>query len=196
MIKLNLRLPKTRVSHPVSKLFRPIFEAKRSRGAFGGVLSAAGFVVAMGIYPIAYKSPVSALEPLGGTIAIETALSGPGKPLPQMTGVSQGFWAGHPGIDITAPLGSEIYPVQPGKVVEVSISRFDYGRSVVVDHGKGVVSRYAHMGKIKVDEGEEVTEKTVLGEVGVTGHTTGPHLHLEVRRNGAALNPLKYLREI
>ncbi len=196
MIKLKLRLPRSVGSNPISRLFRPVFEAKRTRGAFGGVLSAASFVLAMGVYPVIKQSPVSALEPTAPAIAIETVVAGPQKPLPAMRTISQGFWTGHPGIDITAPLGSDIYPVKPGKVVEISISKFDYGRSVVINHGDGVTSRYAHMGKIEVDEGQEVTNDTIIGEVGVTGHTTGPHLHLEVRKNGIAMNPLNYLRSL
>lgn len=181
--------------HPLSRLFRPIFEAKKSRSAFGGVLSVASIIVAVGVYPMIYRSSVSALEPVAPAITLETTPSaGPTRALPAMRTISQVYWSSHPGVDITAPLGSDIYPVQAGKVIEVSISKFDYGRSVVVDHGNGVTSRYAHMGKIMVDEGQEVTEKTVLGEVGLTGHTTGPHLHLEIRNNGLALNPLIYLK--
>lgn len=193
MIDFGLRLPKTRASNPISKLMRPFFETKRARTFFGGFLSVSSLVLAVGIYPLAKERPVSALEPLNIPVVLETAVSGPAKVLPAMKGVSQGYWSEHPGIDITAPLGSSIYPVKKGVVVEVSISKYNYGRSVVVDHGDGLVSRYAHMGKITVDAGDEVSPKTVLGEVGVTGHTTGPHVHLEIRRNGVALNPLAYL---
>ena len=194
MIDIKHWLPKTRVSNPVSKLLRPIFEAKKAKMAFGGFLSASSLILALGVYPLAKYSPVSALEPSQlSQIDLTTAQSGPAIPVPAHTGVSQGFWSEHPGIDITAPLGSGIYPIKPGKVVEVSISRFNYGRSVVVDHGDGLTSRYAHMGKIFVDEGDIVTSESELGEVGVTGHTTGPHLHLEIRRKSLAQNPLAYL---
>jgi len=196
MIKLKLRLPKSVASNPISRLFRPIFEAKRTKGAFGGILSAASFVITLGVYPIVKQSPISALEPITPAATIETMINGPKKTLPQMKTISQGFWAGHPGIDITASLGASIYPVRAGKVVEVSISRYDYGRSVVIEHDDGTTSRYAHLGKIKIDEGEEVGSETVIGEVGITGHTTGPHLHLEIRKNGVALNPAKYLRTV
>lgn len=193
MIDIKLGLPKTRVSNPVSKLLRPIFEAKKARAAAGGFLSVASLVLAVGVYPMVKQAPVSALEPTRLPVEIVTANSGPSLPLPQMTGVSQEFWSEHPGIDITAPLGSAIYPIKPGKVIEVSISKFNYGRSVVIDHGNNLVSRYAHMGKILVQEGDEVDIKAEIGEVGVTGHTTGPHLHLEIRRSGSPLNPLAYL---
>jgi murein DD-endopeptidase MepM/ murein hydrolase activator NlpD len=193
MIDIRKWLPKTRVSNPVSKLFRPIFEAKKAKAAFGGFLSVASLLM-VGVYPLAKQTPVSALEPTSIPVEIVTANSGPSLPLPQMTGVSQVFWSEHPGLDITAPLGSAIYPIRPGMVVEVSVSKFNYGRSVVIDHGDNLISRYAHMGKITVQEGDKVDGITQIGEVGVTGHTTGPHLHLEIRKNGGALNPLAYLR--
>ena len=193
MIDIKKWLPKTRVSNPVSKLFRPMFEAKKAKAAFGGFLSVASLLM-VGVYPLAKQTPVSALEPTSLPIEVITAGSGPSLLLPQMTGVSQGFWSEHPGVDITALSGAAIYPIKSGKVVEVSISRFNYGRSVVINHGDNLSSRYAHMGKIMVQEGDEVDDKTEIGEVGVTGHTTGPHLHLEIRKNGRALNPLTYLR--
>lgn len=195
MIDIKNWLPKTRVSNPVSKLLRPLFEAKKARAAFGGLLSASSLILAVGVYPLAKYTPVSALEPVNlPTVEITTAESGPAIPVPTLTGVSQGFSSGHPGIDITAKLGSAIYPVKSGKVIEISISKFNYGRSVVVDHGNGLTSRYAHMGKVFVNEGDEVNSETALGEIGLTGHTTGPHLHLEIRKNGLAQNPRIYLR--
>lgn len=197
MIRIGLRLPKTPGSHPVSRLFRPIFEARRAKAAFGGLLSAASFILAVVIYPVLSGSPVQALGQVeANEIVIETTSSGPAKLLPNMKRTSQGYSALHPGVDITAELGSEIYPVKAGRVASVSISRYDYGRSVIVDHGDGLTSLYAHMGKIMVDEGEEVTDRTVIGEVGLTGRTTGPHLHLEIRKNGVPSNPLRFLREV
>lgn len=197
MIRIGLRLPKTPGSHPVSRLFRPIFEAHRVKAAFGGLLSVASFVLAAVIYPILSDTPVQALGQVeADAIVVETTKSGPARLLPNMKVISQGYSAFHPGVDITAKLGSEIYPVRAGKVASISISRYDYGRSVIIDHGDGLTSLYAHMGKIMVDEGQEVTDKTVLGEVGVTGRTTGPHLHLEIRKKGVPSNPLRFLREV
>lgn len=194
MIKHIFRLPKTRVSNPISFILRPLFEAKRAKTVFGGLLASTSFILTVGIYPVAKSSPVSALEPVNASIEVETIVSGPIRLVPKLTGISQGFWSAHPGLDITAPLGSAIYPIKSGKVIEVSISRFNYGRSVVVEHTDGISSRYAHMGKIMVQEGDEIGETTQLGEVGITGRTTGPHLHLEVRKNGTAQNPTRYLR--
>ena len=193
-MNISLWLPKTRLANPVSKLLRPLFEAKKAKAAFGGLLSVASFVLAVGVYPFINQSPVSALEPAMVPVEIETTIAGPAKLLPNMKAVSQGYWSAHPGIDITAPKGSPIYPIRSGKVKEISISLYNYGRNVTIDHGDGTTSLYAHMGKIYVDEGDEVTDTEPLGEVGMSGRTSGPHLHLEVRKNGVAQNPIKYLR--
>ncbi len=193
-MNISLWLPKTRLANPVSKLLRPLFEAKKAKAAFGGLLSVASFVLAVGVYPFMSQSPVSALEPAMVPVEIETTIAGPAKLLPNMKTVSQGYWSAHPGIDITAPKGSPIYPIRSGKVKEISISLYNYGRNVTIDHGDGTTSLYAHMGKIYVDEGDEVTDTEPLGEVGMSGRTSGPHLHLEVRKNGVAQNPIKYLR--
>lgn len=179
-------------SNQISKLFRPIFEARQTRSVFGALLSVASLILAVGIYPSKNLSAL-ALEPIREEIEVETALTGPIKLLPKARTISQGFRSAHLGVDITAEEGSPIYPLKKGKVKVISISKFNYGRSVLVEHDDEKTSLYAHMGKIFVDEGDEVTEETILGEVGMTGRTTGPHLHFEVRKNGAAQNPMRYL---
>lgn len=103
--------------------------------------------------------------------------------------VSQGFRAGHRGVDLRSSVGTPVRAVATGKVVKVTQARFGYGKWVVVDHENGWSSLYAHLSKITVVEGEEVTQETVLGEVGMTGWATGPHLHLEVYEQGRAINP-------
>lgn len=182
-------------SHPISRLIRPFFlRVRLSKASFGGALSGVSLMMAIGFYPVAGSVPASAAD-FGNPLVITTFKSGMFRTLPDATGISQGFHALHPGLDITAPEGSMIRPVSDGKVIEITTLVTGYGRSVVVDHGNGLISRYAHMGKIFVDEGDEVNEFTELGEVGLTGHTTGYHLHLEVRKNGNPLNPLPYLRQ-
>ena len=179
MIDIKKWLPRTRVSsNPISKLLRPFFEARKAKVAFGGFLSASSLILALGVYPLAKQRPVSALEPTSLPLTVETAATGPIVILPAMTGISQRYWSEHPGLDITAPRGSAIHPIKAGRVVAISISRFNYGRSITIDHGDGLTSLYAHMGKLFVQEGDGVTEKTELGEVGMTGYTSGPHLHL------------------
>jgi murein DD-endopeptidase MepM/ murein hydrolase activator NlpD len=98
----------------------------------------------------------------------------------------------HQGIDFAAPYGAPIYATNPGKVVFSGWHR-GYGRSVVIDHGSGVTTRYAHCARIEVKAGEAVAQGTVIGKVGSTGHSTGPHLHFEVMFNGVRKDPAGYL---
>lgn len=95
---------------------------------------------------------------------------------------------GHSGVDLAAPMGAPIRATQDG-VVDSAGWRGGYGLAVEVDHGKGVESRYAHMSRIAVYPGQAVKRGEVIGYVGSTGLSTGPHLHYEIRINGAAVNP-------
>ena len=80
-----------------------------------------------------------------------------------------------------------------GKVVEADYVDDGYGNTVLIDHGQGITSRYAHLSQIEVKAGDSVTTDTEIGKVGVTGHSTGPHLHFEVRIDGVAQNPCSYI---
>ena len=103
--------------------------------------------------------------------------------------ISQGFWVFHPGIDMASETGEPIRPMMAGKVVHVEKGWFGYGNHVIVAHDKEYKSLYAHMSKILVNEGDQVTTETELGLVGSTGHSTGPHLHLEVYEDGKPIDP-------
>ncbi len=98
----------------------------------------------------------------------------------------------HTGLDLAVSLGTSIYPIASGTVVTASYQG-SYGNMIVIDHGNGVQSYYAHCNSINVSVGESVTTDTVIGTVGSTGNSTGPHLHLEIRINGVAYNPQNYL---
>ncbi len=103
----------------------------------------------------------------------------------------------HMGIDITSPIGTPIVAAQSGKVIKASAGTWDggYGTSVMVDNGEGWQSNYAHMSALNVSVGDSITAgKTTIGWVGMTGRTTGPHLHFEIIRNGVLVNPISYLQ--
>ena len=68
-----------------------------------------------------------------------------------------------------------------------------FGRIITVDHGHGLVTYYAHLSKILINEGERVKKGEIIAKMGSTGRTTGPHLHYEVRLNGVSVNPIKYI---
>lgn len=98
----------------------------------------------------------------------------------------------HTGVDIGAPLGAEIIAVNDG-VVTLSAYSSSYGYYIMVDHGGGVVTLYAHSSKLIASEGDIVKRGDVIALVGSTGWSTGPHLHFEVRINGATQDPLPYI---
>jgi murein DD-endopeptidase MepM/ murein hydrolase activator NlpD len=98
----------------------------------------------------------------------------------------------HPGIDIAAPFGTPIFAARGGRVIAAEWSDI-YGNYVLVLHDNGWESLYGHMSKILVSYGQSVKTGDVLGRVGSTGISTGPHLHFEIRRHGVAENPLDLL---
>jgi murein DD-endopeptidase MepM/ murein hydrolase activator NlpD len=98
----------------------------------------------------------------------------------------------HTGQDIEAPLGAPVVAGASGKISFVGWQN-GYGQLVVVDHGGGLTTRYGHLSHIDVDAGQQVSRGQLVGKVGSTGRSTGPHLHYEVRINDAPVNPLEYL---
>lgn len=99
----------------------------------------------------------------------------------------------HAGIDFRAPTGTKIKSAGQGTVVNAGWNG-GYGRMVEIDHGNGLTTRYAHLSRIHVKEGQAVEKDSVVGEVGTTGRSTGPHLHYEVRHNGSPIDPLRVIK--
>jgi murein DD-endopeptidase MepM/ murein hydrolase activator NlpD len=98
----------------------------------------------------------------------------------------------HPGMDIAAPRGARVEASAAGRVTFAGASS-GYGRMVVVDHGGDLKTVYAHLSTIFANEGQIVRKGDLLGTVGMTGNTTGPHLHYEVRFRGEAVDPMCYV---
>jgi len=98
----------------------------------------------------------------------------------------------HEGIDISAPFGSQVRAAAEGVVIE-SGNDAGYGKAIVIDHGYGIVTRYAHLSRSYVVVGQKVKKGSVIGAVGSSGKSTGPHVHYEVRIDGVPVNPIKYL---
>ena len=98
----------------------------------------------------------------------------------------------HFGIDIAAPVGSAIRAAADGFILRVGRS-IDYGNFVEVKHGRDIVTRYAHAFKVVVHQNEVVKKGAIIGTVGVTGHTTGPHLHYEVEIGGQRVDPAQFI---
>lgn len=121
----------------------------------------------------------------------------PGKQVSSSFGVRKdpllGTPALHAGMDFRATTGSSVRASGAGTVVSAGWNG-GYGRMVEIDHGKGLTTRYAHMSKVLVAVGDKVEPGDVVGRVGSTGRSTGPHLHYEVRREGKPLNPLEFIK--
>ena len=98
----------------------------------------------------------------------------------------------HWGMDFTAPTGTPIYATGDGVVSTRTNSRGGYGNHVVIDHGYGYETMYAHMSKFNVSRGQRVKRGDIIGYVGSTGRSTGPHLHYEVMKDGEKINPANY----
>ena len=99
----------------------------------------------------------------------------------------------HEGIDFPAETGTPIFAAASGKVVEAGFHP-QYGKVIEIDHGNGLLSRYAHASQVLVQDGELVVRGQRVGAVGSTGRSTGPHLHFEVRLNGVPQNPARFLQ--
>jgi len=98
----------------------------------------------------------------------------------------------HWGMDFTAPTGTPIYATGDGKVSTYKKSRSGYGNHIIIDHGYGYQTLYAHMSKVDVRRGQKVKRGDIIGYVGSTGRSTAPHLHYEVVKDGRKINPVNY----
>ena len=98
----------------------------------------------------------------------------------------------HEGLDFTAPVGTEIYASGNGVIVKVEQMGRGYGNNVLIDHGFGYQTLYAHLSKFKAKVGQHIKRGDVIGYVGSTGSSTGPHLHYEVWRNGFKIDPINF----
>ena len=97
----------------------------------------------------------------------------------------------HAGMDFSANVGTPVYATGNGTVKSAGWEGL-YGKCIIIDHGFGYVTRYAHLNQIKVRVGQKVVRGEIIGEVGTTGKSTGPHLHYEVHLKGQIMNPVNY----
>ncbi|WP_237751652.1 M23 family metallopeptidase [Sphingobium sp. DC-2] len=100
----------------------------------------------------------------------------------------------HQGVDLAAPMGTPVRAAADGIVSQAGWSG-GYGLLVAIDHGARMATRYGHMSQLTVEPGQRVLRNSIIGYVGSTGRSTGPHLHYEVRRGGRAVDPLKIADE-
>lgn len=156
----------------------------------------------LGYYPAFAIPPVNKAQVFAqsaqGEQKMEIKANSFSKPLrlPHPGYLSTRFSSWHPGIDIASGLGMPVYPVIDGGIASIGRDFFGLGNYVEVIHENGFKSKYAHMGKIYVKKGDQVTSANILGEVGLTGNTSGPHTHLEITLNGKFIDPMGLLPEI
>ncbi|RUM99581.1 M23 family metallopeptidase [Pseudaminobacter arsenicus] len=131
------------------------------------------------------------------TSRLPLANPAPGRSISSTFGVRKdpllGTPALHSGMDFRLPAGSAARATAAGTVVKAGWNG-GYGRMVEIDHGGGFATRYAHLSKIEVKEGQKIGKGEVVGRAGSSGRSTGPHLHYEVRHNGTAVNPVRFLK--
>ncbi len=182
---------KYRTGTILGKFVRYISEHKSARKVFVGNMAAV--VIATSFIPAVKPAIASGNDEtvIQSTVALVTE-KGIQLPLSHFK-INQAFGFFHPGIDLGASIGDSIKPIKAGIVVEAGYTKDGYGNTVYIDHGNGLGSRYAHLSKIEVKVGDKVDMNTEIGRVGTSGHSTGPHLHLEIHQNGVSINPLTVL---
>ena len=182
---------KTRTGNKMSRFFRHVFEYKNIKKLFGTNLAL--MLIASSLLP----SNITPTQAEDNMIIKEETVQLATKRVVQYplnhTNVSQGYSLFHPGIDLTGLVGEEVRPIKDGFIEAVSNSKYGYGNAILVNHGNKLNSLYAHLSKINVFVGQEVSTSTIIGELGRTGHSTGPHLHLEIRDNGVPVSPFTTL---
>lgn len=179
----------------VSRVLRRIFEVRKIKEIMGANLALAVFFTGTLGQPISALNLQDRPENVIYTVNEVQIITQASVRDPLETfEISQGYHLFHKAIDLRADWGEVVYPMMTGRVEEVVYSRFGYGNSVIVDHGSSFKSLYAHLGKIEVEEGQSVEQETILGTIGMTGWTTGPHLHLEIWEDEKPINPLTILR--
>jgi len=195
-----LRLKNIRKGSKLSRIGRALAKkASRYRLAAASAFALVGF--SFNLLAPAFSFPLEAvnqdevvfqalaIEPEEMSVLTQSALQ---FPLENFT-LTQSYSRFHPAIDLAAPLGTAIRPVSAGEVLLVSFNRFGLGNYVVIRHSPAFYSVYAHLSKIEVGKGEKVEKETIIGRVGSTGFSTGPHLHLEIILNEEKINPLSVL---
>lgn len=177
-------------SNPISFAIRPVLSHPKGKTILG-------MAIAMMVLATSIWGPIPTAADAGGRWELPVIPEGKISPvtvesvvLPvENFRISQGYGWLHSGVDMAAKKGEAVKSVMAGQIIAVKRERWGYGQHVIVGHKNGYESLYAHLSKISVAEGDRVTTDSVLGEVGSTGRSTGPHLHLEIRQEGKLVNP-------
>lgn len=156
-----------------------------------------GGLFAFAFFALGYQ-PILAIPPIKKSVvlaqftqeqSINAASFSESFQLPHPGYISTYYSKWHPGIDIATGLGMPVHPILKGVVSDVSYGLWGLGHTITIEHEQSLKSVYGHLGRMFVKIGDTVTRDSGLGEVGLTGHTSGPHTHLEVLKDGHYINP-------
>lgn len=185
------KIVRARSGNKISRFFRHIFEHSKVKKILPVYF--AGIVLGSSMFPPSSTvSANEAISPQNETRIVLKTESGTRFPVNSVV-ITQGFRLFHPGIDLDGITGDPIYPILAGKVSLIEYSRFGYGTSIIIDHGNGYTSRYAHLSKVRVQVNDTVDIHTIIGDMGATGRSFGDHLHLEIYQDNVAINPMTLL---
>lgn len=192
-----LRLQNIRKGSKVSRLGRYLVEKANPRYFTGLLLM---LIVPLGSLAnpvLSQAKTVNTIEPVSAVtvpddhILIKTNIS---VQFPfQHFYISQGYHSFHRAIDLATAWGTPIRPIANGKIEIISYNSFGLGNYIVIRHSASFYSVYAHLSKINVKRNQSVNQEDIIGNVGSTGHSTGPHLHLETIVDNQKINPLTIL---
>ena len=173
----------------------PIFNKKIFLRVFGLQIAGVAIALSMTAYPthafdynLTKLDSWEAINPVVTTTNSEYAF-----PLEMTLGMSQPYHALHTGIDLRAPRGTRIFSMAEGTVIEVERIFVGYGHFVRIAHKGTISSLYAHLNKVFVMPGQKVQKGETIGTVGLTGWSTGPHLHFEIYSGKNTVNPMDYI---
>jgi murein DD-endopeptidase MepM/ murein hydrolase activator NlpD len=174
-----------------------IFNKRTFPRVFG--MQLAGLAMAMSVvaYPT-HAFDYNLSQQVGGEVLTQVVMTTSSEyqfPLEMTLGMSQSFHGNHPGVDLRAPRGTRITAMADGVVIEVGKMLGGYGHFVRIAHKGTVSSLYAHMDTVEVTSGQKVAKGQVIGRVGMTGWTTGPHLHFEVHNGDKMVNPMGFISQ-
>jgi murein DD-endopeptidase MepM/ murein hydrolase activator NlpD len=160
-------------------------------GADASLTIAGKLVIPNGVKPFVNQQAVVYTS---GATPVNAPIGGGSFVWPTSGSINQRYWGGHAGIDLGAWTGAPVKAADGGYVALATGGwNAGYGNHVIIDHGNGFVTLYAHLNSIYVKQGESVAAGQQIGSVGNTGNSTGPHLHFEIRYQGVPRNPLSYL---
>ncbi|VWX53623.1 M23 family metallopeptidase [Novosphingobium sp. 9U] len=179
------------VSGGEDEQFRKLFSSWQNFESTGN----AGLAASVGKSPLSASARAAA--GISGPVSIPSRTPLNGLTLTSSYGMRVhpvlGGMRAHKGVDLSAPVGTPIYATADGVVGKASWFG-GYGLYVQLEHGNNLETRYGHMSRLNVAEGQHIHKGDVVGYVGTTGRSTGPHLHYEVRVDGVAVNPIPYMQ--